>query len=157
LTWTGKSFRMKPLIVLFITFGLALLAVKIFRHDWNFIFAGNVAMSAMLLFTSLGHFMFPKGMAMMIPAFIPSKILLIYLTGVIEIAAAIGLHILSMRPITAVLLIIFFILLLPANIYAAIHKVNLEKANHEGSGLNYLWFRVPLQAVFIAWVWYFCL
>ncbi|MEI9807832.1 MAG: hypothetical protein WDO16_08115 [Bacteroidota bacterium] len=53
------------------------------------------------------------------------------------------------------MLIIFFIIILPVNINAAIHKVNMEKANHTGNEVNYLWFRIPLQLLFILWVWYF--
>jgi uncharacterized membrane protein len=146
---------MKALLVLFISFAIVLAGVKIFRHDWNFFFAGNAAMSTMLLFTAIGHFAFPKGMAMMMPKYLPFKTVLVYITGIIEIAAAGGLLVVSMRHITAILLILFFIAVLPANIHAAIHKVNFEKGTYTGKGLNYLWFRVPLQLFFIVWVWYF--
>jgi len=37
------------------------------------------------------------------------------------------------------LLIAFFILLVPANIYAAVKRVDFQKANFEGAGLKYLW------------------
>ena len=146
---------MKPLLVLLIVFAIALLATKILQHDWNFIFAGNAAMSTMLLFTAIGHFVYSKGMVMMMPGFIPFKTAMVYLTGLIEIAAAIGLLILSTRHFTAFMLIIFFITILPANINAAIHKVDFQKGTYAGSGTNYLWFRVPLQVFFIIWVWYF--
>jgi len=48
-----------------------------------------------------------------------------------------------------------FILILPANVYAAINKIDYEKGNYSGNGLKYLWFRIPLQIFFIEWVWYF--
>lgn len=146
---------MKPLVVLIVSFFLSLSCSKLFTGDWNFLFSGNFAMSIMLLFTALGHFKFPKGMAMMIPSFIPAKTTLVYGTGIIEVAAAIGLMIPSIRLITAILLIIFFIVILPANINAAIRKVDYQKGNTEGPGLTYLYFRVPLQLLLIAWVWYF--
>jgi len=104
------------------------------------------------LFTSIGHFIYTEGMAMMMPDFIPYKTEFIYFTGFIEILAAIGLQIASVRVLTAWLLILFFILLLPANINAAIKHVDYEKGTFEGSGTNYLWFRVPLQLLFIVWV-----
>jgi uncharacterized membrane protein len=94
-------------------------------------------------------------MGMMIPAIIPFKTAIVYLTGLIEIAAAVGLLILSVRHITSVLLIIFFMAILPANINAAIHKVDYRKGTNEGNGSKYLWFRIPLQLFFIVWVWYF--
>ncbi|MEN6455397.1 MAG: hypothetical protein ABFD10_14165 [Prolixibacteraceae bacterium] len=108
-------------------------------------------MSAMLLFTAIGHFVFTTGMAMMLPDFVPYKTETVYLTGIIEIAAAIGLLIPRFRVITAWLLITFFLLVLPANIYAAVNRVNYQRAAIEGPGPAYLWFRVPLQLFFIIW------
>jgi uncharacterized membrane protein len=105
----------------------------------------------MLLFTASGHFVFTQGMSMMMPDFIPYKAELVYLTGFIEIAAAVALHIPSLRVPSAWLLIVFFLLILPANIHAAIKQVDYQKGTYEGSGLSYLWFRVPLQILFIAW------
>jgi uncharacterized membrane protein len=61
----------------------------------------------------------------------------------------------STRHPAAIVLIVFFVCILPANINAAVMKVNYEKANYEGNDLRYLWFRVPLQLFFIAWVWFF--
>jgi uncharacterized membrane protein len=48
-------------------------------------------------------------------------------------------------------LIVFFVLLLPANINAAIKHIDYQKGTFEGQGLNYLWFRIPLQILFIVW------
>jgi uncharacterized membrane protein len=57
--------------------------------------------------------------------------------------------------LTGWLLILFFILILPANIYAAVRHIDYQKATTEGNGLHYLWFRVPLQLLFIAWAYFF--
>lgn len=113
--------------------------------------SGRIAMAAMLLFTAIGHFVYTKGMTMMLPDSFPSRTALVYFTGSIEICAAVGLFVPKLRMLTAWLLIAFFILMLPANIYAAIKQVNYQKATLDGHGLNYLWFRIPLQLVFIAW------
>ena len=146
---------MKPLFVLLVSFGIAFILIKITGGYWNFISAGNISMSLMLLFTAIGHFKFPKGMTMMMPDVVPFKKQLVLFTGFIEIAAAIGLAIPATRHITSVLLIIFFILILPANINAAIKKVDYEKGTYDGEGIKYLWIRVPLQVFFILWIWYF--
>lgn len=146
---------MKPFIVLLVTYFIALLASRIFGKDYDYTLSGNIAMSVMLIFTSIGHFIYTKGMMLMMPDFIPYKKELVYFTGIVEIAAAIGLLIPATRHLTAVLLIIFFVLVLSANINAAIKKVNYEKATLDGPGIAYLWFRVPLQLLFIAWVVYF--
>ncbi len=142
---------MKPLIVLIIVFSIAVFAIKLITHKYNVPLSARIAMSTMLLFTAVGHFMFTKGMAMMIPGFIPFKTEMVHLTGIIEIVAAIGLLIPALRVLTAWLLILFFVLLLPANIRAAIKHIDIEKGTLNGSGLNYLWFRIPLQILFIVW------
>ena len=142
---------MKPLIILLVVFLISLLATKILRGTYEFALSGRMAMSVMLLFTAVAHFAFTKGMSMMLPSFIPYKTQAIYLTGVIEIAAAIGLFIPSFRVITSYLLIAFFFLILPANIYAAIKHIDYQKGSADGNGLAYLWFRIPLQLLFIVW------
>lgn len=138
-------------------FIVSLVGLKLFSSEWNYSLAGNIAMASMLFFTAIGHFAFTKGMTMMLPDFVLFKMELVYLTGVIEAAAAIGLLINSLRETTAILLIVFFVLLLPANIYAALKNVNYQKGTYDGQGLTYLWFRVPLQLFFIAWIVYFSL
>jgi len=142
---------MKPLIVLLGAFGIALLVTKILYGNFEFALSGRIAMSAMLVFTAVAHFAFTKGMVMMLPGFIPYKTETVYLTGIIEIAAAIGLFIPNFRVITAWLLIVFFLLILPANIYSAIKHIDYQKGTFEGNGVRYLWFRIPLQILFIVW------
>ncbi len=114
-------------------------------------------MSAMLLFTAIGHFAFSKGMALMIPDFIPFKKQVVYITGLFEIVAAIGLLVDGYQRITGWLLIAFFILILPANINAAIKKIDYQKGTTNGPGVKYLWFRVPLQLLFMSWVYFFAI
>ncbi|MCR6640399.1 MAG: hypothetical protein NVV82_15725 [Sporocytophaga sp.] len=142
---------MKSLIVLLTVFVISIAAIKLINEVTNIPLAGRIAMAAMLVFTAVGHFAFTKGMSMMLPDFVPFKTETIYLTGLIEIAAAVGLLIPGLRYITGWLLIVFFLLLLPANIYAAFKHVEYQKGTLEGPGLTYLWFRVPLQLLFIVW------
>lgn len=143
---------MKPLIVLMTVFVVALTIFRFAKNEYAYAQAARVAMAAMLLFTALGHFLFAKGMAMMVPDFIPFKTEAVYATGIIEIAAAIGLLVPSLRVLTGALLIVFFVLMLPANIKAASQNINYQTGALDGAGLAYLWFRVPLQLLFIAWV-----
>lgn len=142
---------MKPLFVLLGTFAIAISAIKLVYQQYDFALSARIAMSVMLLFTAIAHFAFAKGMTMMIPDFIPFKSALVLFTGLVEIAAAIGLLIPGLRVLTGWLLIVFFILLLPANINAAIKHIDYQKGTFDGNGPNYLWFRVPLQILFIVW------
>lgn len=145
---------MKPLIVLLSVFVTSIFVTKLFRDNFEFALAGRIALSAMLAFTAVAHFVFTKGMAMMLPDFIPYKTETVYITGVIEIVAAVGLIIPSFRVITAWLLVAFFMLILPANIYAAIRLIDYQKGSFTGSGPVYLWFRIPLQILFILWTYF---
>lgn len=145
---------MKPLIVLISAFAISLFATKVFHGAFEWGLAARVAMSVMLVFTAVAHFAFTKGMAMMLPDFIPFKNGTVFVTGLIELAAAIGLLIPGLRLLTAWLLILFFILILPSNIYAAIKHVDYQKGTFEGKGLTYLWLRIPLQVFYIFWVFF---
>jgi uncharacterized membrane protein len=146
---------MKPLYVLLGAFITILIISRFGFGKFEYSLSGRIAMSIMLMFTAVGHFTFPKGMIMMIPDFIPFKKILVYFTGIVEAAAAIGLLIHPLQHVTALLLIIFFILILPANINAAIKHIDFQRATNEGYGINYLWFRIPLQLLFIAWTYFF--
>ncbi|HSD08473.1 hypothetical protein [Flavobacterium sp.] len=145
---------MKPFIVLLSVFAISLLTIKLLEGNYQFALSARIAMSVMLLFTAIAHFAFTKGMAMMLPSSIPYKTEIVYLTGIIEIAAALGLLFPSISTLTGWLLIAFFILILPANIYAAIHHIDYQKGTFEGKRKSYLWFRVPLQILFIIWVYF---
>jgi uncharacterized membrane protein len=145
---------MKPFVILILTFGIALLVSRFVGGSFEYALSGRIAMSATLLFTALGHFLFPKGMALMVPAMFPFKEGIIYLTGLIEVGAAIGILIPWSRVTIGWLLIVFFVLTLPANINAAAKRLNYQKGTYDGSGLAYLWFRVPLQVLFILWTYF---
>ena len=94
-------------------------------------------------------------MAMMLPPIVPLKNEIIYLTGLLEILLGVGLLIPRLTVYSGWLLIAFFIVLLPANIYSSIKQVDFEKATLNGNGISYLWFRIPLQIFFIIWTYIF--
>ncbi|WP_100612989.1 DoxX family protein [Confluentibacter lentus] len=142
---------MKPLIVLLLSFIISIFAIKFFRKQYDFAISARIAMSIMLCFTAIGHFAFTKGMTMMIPQFIPFKESIVYMTGILEVLLAIGLLIPRFNVISGWALIIFLLLILPSNIYAAIHNINYQKGTFDGNGITYLWFRIPLQILFILW------
>ncbi len=117
-----------PEIVLISVFVISLITFKILKGNYRFTLSGRIAMATMLLLTAGAHVGFDKGMALMIPDFIPYRLQLIYLTGVIEAAAAIGLLIPKYQRITGWFLVVFFIVLLPFNIYACLNHVNIQTA-----------------------------
>jgi len=147
---------MKLLSILFSVFIIALLGTKIIQGEWNWIFSGNLGMAVFIIFTGFSHFKFQKGMALMIPDFIPYKMFWVYFTGVLEIAAGIGLMLPQLREITAILLIVFYIAVFIANINSSKKRVNIFKADYTGPGMTYLYKeRISMQIILIAWAWYF--
>lgn len=146
---------MKPLIVLLSAFVITLLISRLKSGSFNWKYAGRIGMSAMLFFTAVAHFVFTEGMAQMIPDLIPFKTAMVYLTGVLEILSAIGLMLPKTYAKTGIALIVFYLAILPANVYAALNHINYQTGELDGNGPVYLWFRIPLQILFIAWVYFF--
>ncbi|MEU0315971.1 hypothetical protein [Nocardioides sp. NPDC006273] len=110
-------------------------------------------LAVLLLFTGSAHFV-PDSVTMMpshddlvamVPAFVPFPSLAVYGTGVLELLGAIGLVIARTRSAAGVGLAVLFVLLLPANIYAASANIPLN-----GDPATPLWFRLPEQVVYIA-------
>lgn len=148
---------MKPLFVLLFVFLISIGIQKLLLKNVNYSLSGRIAMCTMLLFTALGHFLFTEGMSKMIPDFIPLKPTVVLVTGVFEILLAIGLLFPNYQKTTGWILIVFLLLMLPANIKASLENLNYQTGTYDGKGLSYLWFRIPLQLFFIAWVYFFTL
>lgn len=110
----------------------------------------RVGLALMLLFTAASHFTSMRhDLARMIPDFIPYPMAFVYFTGVCEVLGAIGLLVSRVRSIAGLALIVFFILVLPANIHAATSGVTLR-----GEPATPLLLRVPMQLLFIALTWW---
>jgi len=145
---------MKPLFILLGTFIISCLIIKWTKQTIDYTLAARVAMACMLMFTAVGHFFFLEGMSKMLPSGIPFKIQLVALTGIMELLFAIMLLFPQFQKLTGWVLILFFILILPANIFAALHQINYKTGLEDGPGSNYLWFRIPLQFFFMFWVYF---
>jgi uncharacterized membrane protein len=148
---------MKPLLILLITWIISLLLIKYISGAWDMGLSGRIAMCAMLLFTAIGHFAYTKGMVAMVPDLVPLKVELVYATAIMEILLAFGLLFPKYQLAVGWILVCFFILVLPANIKAAVEHINYQTGELDGQGLSYLWFRIPLQLVFILWVYFFAI
>lgn len=144
---------MAPLIILLSVFGVLLLLDRtLLRGKIGLSFAGRAAMSAMLLATGISHFTNPEPMVAMMPENLPAKLQLVYFTGVCELLAVIGLLWNKTAKLTAIMLIIFFVAVLPANVVGSLKAVEFGGMQY---GPWYLLFRIPLQFFFIWWIWYF--
>ena len=111
----------------------------------------RIGLSLFFVFTALGHFVRPQEMSAMLPAFVPYRIEIIYLTGILELLGALGVWLPHLMRLAGLCLILMLICVLPANIYSAINRVDF---GGHGSGLSYLLIRVPFQFFVICWVYY---
>ncbi|NNE98529.1 MAG: DoxX family membrane protein [Pyrinomonadaceae bacterium] len=144
---------MAPLIVLLVSFG-TFFALNRFLLGGRFSLslAGRASLAVMLFVTGVTHFTNTDVMAQMIPEFMPAKRELVYFTGFCELLAVIGLLWNRTARLTAYMLLLFFIMVLPANIAGSLKQVELGGM---ANGASYLLFRIPLQILFIAWIYYF--
>ncbi|MEM9193970.1 MAG: hypothetical protein AAGF12_32645 [Myxococcota bacterium] len=139
---------MAPLLTLIGTFVAARLWTGVRRDPHPTVRAARIALGVMLLVTGVAHFTATESMAQMLPPWFPGGVPLVYATGVFELALAGLLLLRSTHPMPSLgwVLALFFLGLLPANVYSAVAEVGLG-----GHGPLYLWFRIPLQILFIGW------
>lgn len=96
------------------------------------------------------HFLRPTLYARIIPPFLPFPMALVYISGVTEILGGLGVLVPSLRTWAGLGLIALLIAVFPANLYMALSP---ERAGM-GVAPVWLWLRLPLQLVLIAWVWW---
>ena len=144
---------MAPLIILITSFSLFFLTNKfLLKNKFHVSFIGKVALAIMLVITGASHFTNTDLMIAMLPEEVPLKKETVLFTGVLEMLASVGLIMNKTSKLTSILLITFFVVILPANIKGSIDKVQLGGMEQ---GVEYLYFRIPLQIFFIAWTYYF--
>jgi uncharacterized membrane protein len=80
----------------------------------------RVGVALVFAFTGIGHFIKTRAMSQMLPAWLPARVALIYITGVFELVTAIAVFIPSLSRRTGIVLCVFLILILPSNVYATI-------------------------------------
>jgi uncharacterized membrane protein len=112
--------------------------------------AARIGLAIMFFFTAGSHFSSLKyDLAEMIPPPLTGALWMVYLTGVLEAAGALGLLIPSLRRTAAWGLAALLVVLFPANVYAAVAGVTLG-----GAAATPLWFRAPLQAFWLGVLWF---
>ena len=112
--------------------------------------AGRGALVIMFLFTGVSHFSSLKhDFAAMIPAPLPDGLWVIYLTGLFEIAGAIGLLIPRTRRLAGICLVLLLVGLFSANVNAALNEIPLR-----GEAATPLWIRTPMQLLYVGMVWW---
>jgi uncharacterized membrane protein len=138
-----------PLFILVISF-LVLRAIGLLgvRRLSSWQEAGLLAVAIMFLFTGSTHFTAMKhDYAAMLPGFVPMKVSIIHLTGVLQITGAIGLLVPRTRRLAGIGLALLLVGMFPGNVYAALNEVPFR-----GEPPTPLWLRTPIQLFFIGMV-----
>jgi len=109
------------------------------------------ALAAVFFFTGTDHFLNPERYMVMMPAYLPWPLALIYISGFLELAGAAGLLIRRLRRWAAFGLVALLLAVFQANVYVALEGISVP-------GLTearwYYWLRLPLQFLLIGWaVW----
>ncbi len=112
------------------------------------------ALTVVMVAAGANHFLNPAPYLGMMPAELPASTHapLVYLSGVFEILGGLGLILPATRRLAAWGLIALFVAVFPANLNMAINHLPLGDTVVPTWAL---WARLPLQAVAIAWAWWF--
>jgi uncharacterized membrane protein len=111
------------------------------------------AMVAFMLASGIGHFAITDAYVAMVPASFPSPRMLVWLSGVAELAGGIGLVLPwpSVRRAAAFGIIALLVAVFPANVNMAVNHISPPGMHIAPIAL---WARLPFQALFIAWAWW---
>jgi uncharacterized membrane protein len=103
-----------------------------------------------LLFVGVGclHFLQPQPFVRIVPQFLPVPLLLVWISGIVEVLGGIGLLIPKWRRRAGLSLIVLLICVFPANVNMAVKHIYIGWLNND----YMLWTRLPLQILLIAWV-----
>ncbi|MGH7796693.1 MAG: DoxX family protein [Candidatus Binatia bacterium] len=122
------------------------------KRDGDLRGAGAIGLTLLFILTGIGHFTDTAAMAQMLPSWVPGRVAIVYVTGVLEFAIAAGFFFRKTRWMTGWIAATILVLFFPANIYAAIHQVPM---GGHAWGPVYLLIRGPLQLIILAWVYWF--
>lgn len=109
----------------------------------------QICLAVFFLIAGIGHFVLDDNFARIVPPALPYPVLIVWLTGIMEIVFAIALLGRIRLSATGILLSLYLLAVLPANIYMAVANIPLGDAPLSPVTL---WVRVALQFPLIALV-----
>ena len=87
------------------------------------------------------------------PPFLPAPLALVYISGVFEVMGGLGILLGATRQWACRGLLALLLAVFPANIYVA--QQNIGLGGPETGNLLLNWLRLPFQALFVAWAWWY--
>ncbi|XHX80337.1 MAG: DoxX family protein [Stenomitos frigidus ULC029] len=112
----------------------------------------RVVLALFIITAGVLHFVTPTPFVKIVPPQLPYPLALVYISGFFEILGGIGLLIPLVSVAAAWGLMALFVAVFPANINMAVNNIELEGIPRSPA---LYWARLPLQAVLIAWAWWY--
>ena len=109
------------------------------------------AVAAAMVAVGVRHFTDPGPFVGIVPAALPAKLALVWISGAAEVLGGLGLLARRTRRAAGYGLIALYVAVFPANVNMALHHLALGDTVVQTWAL---WARLPLQAVFIALAWW---
>lgn len=110
-------------------------------------------MGVFYVVAGVNHFLNADFYLQLMPPYLPWHSELVALSGIAEILCGVGVVIPQTRVMAAWATIALLIAVFPANIHVAMNDVPMVGAEQGGGIAN--WLRLPFQAVFVAWAWWY--
>ena len=108
--------------------------------------ASPYLLAGLLAVTGALHFVVPKAFASIVPPALPEPELLVYASGVAELACAAGLAVPRTRRAAGWATAALFLAVFPANVQMALDAGGRSAAYQAGT-----WLRLPLQVPLVVW------
>lgn len=104
--------------------------------------------AALFIFSGIMHFVIPDSYAGIVPPWLPYRLQIVYLSGLLEIAGGIGVLIPSLRKAAGIGLVALLIAVFPANIQMLANAISAGESTFY---ITLLFLRLPLQPLMIVW------
>lgn len=112
----------------------------------------RVILAISIIVVGVTHFTVPDQYVRIVPPQLPNPLQLVYISGFFEVLGGIGLLLPAVSQAAAWGLIALFIAVFPANINMAVNHIKID---HVPDSFWLQAVRLPLQAVLIAWAWWY--
>ena len=111
---------------------------------------GLLLTGVLFIVAGILHFVMPKFYLAIMPSYLPSPLLLVYVSGVFEALGGAGLLLPATRTAAAIGLMLLLLAVLPANV----EMLRLAQQRNASAAFQAIcWLRLPLQPLLMWWVW----
>ncbi len=108
-----------------------------------------LALAVFFIAAGVNHFLNPDFYVRIMPPYLPAHLELVYLSGLFEILGGIAVLLPALRALAGWGLVLLLVAVYPANLHMALHPELFPEMSSTA-----LYARLPLQLVFIVWVYW---